>query len=98
MEREHQAHQATVGPSSFWTSRSGFVLLAFLAMGGVLLITEHAAHALGLLPFLFILACPLLHIFGHRGHGDHGAHSQSEGRNGPEVQTRQGRGKIGDKS
>lgn len=85
MEHGPQANHATGGLSSFWTSRSAFVLLAFLAMGGVLLVTEHAAHALGLLPFLFILACPLLHIFGHGGHGDHGAHSQQEGPNGPEA-------------
>jgi hypothetical protein len=85
MEHGPEAHHSTGGLSSFWTSRSAFVLLAFLAMGGVLLVTEHAAHALGLLPFLFILGCPLLHIFGHGGHGDHGAHSQHEGPNGPEA-------------
>ena len=46
---------------------TGFVLIAafFLA-------TEHRAHLFGLLPFLFLLACPLLHMFGHSGHGAHG--------------------------
>jgi hypothetical protein len=95
MEREHQAHHRTGGLSSFWTSRSAFVLLAFLAMGGVLLVTEHAAHALGLLPFLFILACPLLHIFGHGGHGDHGAHNQPKDQNGPEAANSSGTKKDG---
>lgn len=71
---EHSYHQSG-GGSGFWTSRSGLVLLAFLAMGGALLFTEHRAHVLGILPFLFLLACPLLHMFGHGGHGGHGGHS-----------------------
>jgi hypothetical protein len=32
------------------------------------LVTEHRAHLFGWLPFLLILACPLMHIFMHRGH------------------------------
>lgn len=31
---------------------------------------EHWAHALGLAPYLLLLACPLLHLF----HGHHGGH------------------------
>lgn len=32
---------------------------------------EHWGHALGALPYLLLLACPLLHIFhGHGGHGE----------------------------
>lgn len=72
---DHSRHQTGSG-GGFWTSRSGLVLLAFLAMGGALLFTEHRAHVLGLLPFLFLLACPLLHMFGHGGHGGHGGHDQ----------------------
>ena len=72
-DHEHAHHQRTTG-GSFWTSRTGLVLLAFLAMGGALLFTEHQAHVLGVLPFLFILACPLLHMFGHAGRGGHGGH------------------------
>jgi hypothetical protein len=35
------------------------------------------------LPYLFLLACPLLHIFG--GHGSHGGHGRrrSDGDGGP---------------
>lgn len=69
---DHSHHQTGSG-GGFWTSRSGLVLLAFLAMGGALLFTEHRAHVLGLLPWLFILACPLMHVF-HGGHGEHGGH------------------------
>jgi hypothetical protein len=43
-------------------------------MATVLLWSEHRAHLLGVLPYLFLLACPLLHIFG--GHGSNGAHGR----------------------
>ena len=59
---------------SFLTSRAGMVLLAFLAIVGFLLTTEHRAHTLGALLWLLILACPLLHIFMHGGHGSHAEH------------------------
>lgn len=53
-------------------NRSKWVLIALLAIGGFFLLTEHSAHLYGVLPFLLLLACPLMHLF-HR-HGDHGGH------------------------
>lgn len=51
--------------------RTTLAFLAFLAVAGFFLLTEHRAHTLGALPFLVILACPLIHLFhGHGGHGD----------------------------
>jgi hypothetical protein len=53
-----------------------WVFWSFIAIAAYLLWTEHRAHLLaGLswLPYLLILACPLLHVFMHRGHGGHGA-------------------------
>lgn len=32
--------------------------------------TQHRSHLLVALPFLILLACPLFHIFHHRGHGE----------------------------
>jgi hypothetical protein len=61
----------------WFRSRSGLVLLAFLAIAGFFLVTEHAAHALGVLPWLLLLACPLLHFL-HGGHG--GGHEEGGGR------------------
>lgn len=49
--------------------------LAFLAFGSIaalFLVYEHTAHVLGALPFLLLLACPLMHVFMHHGH--HGQH------------------------
>ena len=35
----------------------------------------HGEHLLRLAPFLLLLACPLMHLFGHgHGHGGHGGH------------------------
>ena len=35
-----------------------------------ILLNEHWGHAPGVLPYLLLLACPLLHLFSH---GDHGS-------------------------
>ena len=48
-------------------------LAGFLAIAAFFLLTEHRAHLYGLWPFLLLLACPLLHVFGHGGPGGHGA-------------------------
>ena len=40
----------------------------FLAIAAFFLWEEHRAHLLGALPYLLFLACPLMHIFMHRGH------------------------------
>lgn len=48
----------------------------FLAIAVFLLWEEHEAHILGATPYLLLLACPLIHLFMHRGHrhGSHGGH------------------------
>lgn len=54
------------------SARAKWVFIAFLALAAVLLFTEHRAHLLGFLPWLILLACPLMHLFMHGGHGGHG--------------------------
>ncbi|RUV67032.1 MAG: DUF2933 domain-containing protein [Mesorhizobium sp.] len=68
---------------SFLASRAGLVLLAFLAIGGFLLFSEHRAHVLGTLFYVLPFACLLMHMFMHGGHGHsgHGAHRNSDERN-----------------
>jgi len=51
------------------------VLAVIAAIAGALLFTQHQAHVLGVLLWLPLLACPLMHIFMHGKHrrsGDHG--------------------------
>lgn len=62
----------------FWRSPAGLTLLVAAAVGGFYLVTEHTAHLFGALPYLIILACPLMHIFMHHGHG-HGGHGHPHG-------------------
>lgn len=56
----------------------GFILMfltAVLAAGVFYILTEHWGHVWGVAPYLLFLACPILHLFLHRGHGnDHSAH------------------------
>ena len=61
---------------------SRFVLCAFLAIAGFYLLTEHTAHVFGILPYLLLFLCPILHFLhgGHDGHGGHGSqHRQEKG-------------------
>ena len=60
---------------SFWRSRAGIALLILGAVATFFLFSEHWAHALGVAPYLLVLACPLMHVFMHHGHGHgHGSH------------------------
>jgi Protein of unknown function (DUF2933) len=61
-------------PGAFWRSRYGVGLVVLGAIAAYFLITEHRAHVFAALPFVLLLACPLMHVFMHRGHGGHGSH------------------------
>jgi DUF2933 family protein len=66
-------------------TRGRLVLAAFLTIAGFFLLTEHRAHLFGVLPYLLLLACPLMHLFMHGGHGrhstdNHGGHQHSRPR------------------
>lgn len=66
-------HRRGPTPTRPWQMRVGFWLL--IGIAAFFLATEHRAHlvaGLRWLPMLFLLACPLIHMFGHGGHGGHG--------------------------
>ena len=56
-----------------------FIFIGFLLVAGFFLITEHRAHLYGILPFLFLAACPLMHFFGHRHHRNGGGRNSEAG-------------------
>ena len=59
--------------------RIGLLLGIVLAVAAVcLLMTEHVTHISRWLPYALILACPLMHLFGHHHHGGH-HHDSSQG-------------------
>jgi hypothetical protein len=66
-------------------SRAGVVTAAFLAATAFLVASGHGAHLLGALPYALLLACPLLHVFLHRGHGHHApqGHGRDDRPEGP---------------
>jgi hypothetical protein len=64
---------------------ANWVLIGFIAIAAYFLLTEHRAHLLGALPYLLLLACPLLHLFHHGGHGSsHGKDDTQSRRDIPE--------------
>ena len=71
MEHNPVGHEA---PPNFWRSRYAIGLVVIGAIAAYFLLTEHLAHVVGALPLLLLLACPLMHVFMHHGHGGHGHH------------------------
>lgn len=64
----------------FWRQRAAIAAAVFVAAAGYLLWSEHRPHVLGILPYLLLLACPLMHVFMHGGHGGgHGGHEHRHG-------------------
>lgn len=61
--------------------RSRWALIGFLSVAAFFLFSEHRAHFLGILPYLLVLACPLMHLFhhGHHGHTDSGQGALGKG-------------------
>ena len=56
--------------SSRWRSPLGIFMLVAGVVGVYYLLTEHLTHVTQAIPYLFLLACPLMHLF--HGHGHHG--------------------------
>lgn len=55
-------------PPGFWSTRYGIGCLVIGAGAAYFLLTEHLAHTISALPYLLLLACPLMHVFMHGGH------------------------------
>jgi hypothetical protein len=74
--QDHSSYQDRPRDGMSVKSKAGLVFIGFLIIAGALMFTEHRAHVLGLLIWLPLLACPLMHVFMHGGHGHHGGHDQ----------------------
>ena len=72
LEHHHDQQPGQMPAPPFWRSRYAIGLLVFGAIAAYFLLGEHRAHFVGALPFLFLLACPLMHVFMHGDHGGHG--------------------------
>lgn len=67
------------GRPSFWKTPFGIVATLVAVASSVYLYVVHKDHVLALLPYAILAACPLMHMFMHRGHG-HGGHSHGKSR------------------
>ena len=68
---QHPQHEDGRG-----SGRGRWVLPGFLLVAAFFLVAEHRAHAVQYLPYLLLLACPLMHLF--HGHGGHGRHDEQK--------------------
>ena len=65
-------------------------LLMVALVGGFYLLREHWDHVAGNWVYLLLLACPLMHVFMHRGHHGH--------QHGDTPETKQPPPRSGDRS
>jgi len=78
---EHKRQSDNAGAMK---SKANMALIIFLLIGAYFLVTEHRAHLTRWVsywwPYVLLLACPLIHLFMHGGHG-HGGHVSSDASN-----------------
>ena len=65
MNEQSQSHHDVV------SRRITQVFVLFAIIGAFFIVAEHRAHLIPYLPWLFLAACPLMHVFMHHGHGGH---------------------------
>ena len=85
MEHKHESDN-----DGAMKSKANIALIVFLIIGAFFLVAEHRAHLSGWLPYwpyLLLLACPLMHLFMHGGHG-HGHQGSSEASNEATKETK----------
>jgi hypothetical protein len=76
-------HRSAEGNDRYRTV-SRYVFFGFVAVAAYFLIEEHRAHLIAVLPYVLLAACPLMHLFHHRGHGHRGGDdSEQESRPPP---------------
>lgn len=59
--------------STFWWTPKGIAALGLIGAATYFLLVEHQQHVWPYLPYLILLACPVMHLFMHGGHGHHHA-------------------------
>lgn len=81
---EHRTGRPS-GPN--WSHINQWLLWIGLAAAVAWMFFRHNAHFVQLLPFLILLACPLLHVFGHGGHGGHSGDGDAKPQDNKQRQT-----------
>ena len=71
MSTPHHDHVSVTRQSSGLSRPLKTALLMIGLVGGFYLLREHWNHLAGNWVYLLLLACPLMHVFMHRGHHSH---------------------------
>ncbi len=77
MLHDHQHDSSQHNPSTeqsatrWYTTPLGLLCLGLAPAMGYYLWAYHTQHVLAFLPFVLFLACPLMHLLGHKHHSDH---------------------------
>lgn len=72
MEHTHESASNTFSRKTWW------IVFVIGLVGLVFLLRDHTSHVFSVLPFLILLACPLMHLFMHKGHGGHDHGSENK--------------------
>ena len=60
-----------------WKSKTGIALIMLAVIAVFYVAREHFGHISQALPYLILLLCPLMHMFGHN-HGGHSHRSETD--------------------
>ena len=71
MSTTHHEHRPATHKSPGLSRPLKTALLMVALVGGFYLLREHWDHVAGNWIYLLLLACPLMHVFMHRGHQGH---------------------------
>ena len=93
----HDHSQQQTEPKASWGSRASIGLIVLGSIAFYFLLTEHRAHFFGALPFLLLLACPIMHFFMHGGHGGGRGHQHGDEQHADSAGAKQAH-RIGDRS
>lgn len=63
---------------TFLGSKLGLAVCLALAAVGAYLLWNHTGHVFSALPYVVLLACPLMHFFGHGHHHHHGGEQRAQ--------------------
>lgn len=66
----------------FLGSKSGLAVTVAAAALGVYLLVTHTGHVLAAAPYLLLVACPLMHVFGHHHRSGDVGHTRGGSQSG----------------
>ena len=78
MSTTHPDHRPATHKATGLSRPLKTALLMVALVGGFYLLREHWDHVAGNWIYLLLLACPLMHIFMHHGHGGYGGRQQPD--------------------